>query len=283
MDDDVQMPRKRPAMSSVSPGRFNWTPIETRSSITTPRCFQRGSPGLARVTVTISCAATAEFFPGRKPFPLADVSPGVGRPVLSLSPFLLSSPRYPSTPRRDPQEDQCAAFLRRYHRRDVPHQRKALSWNSPSPRGGLPFAARPFTSARYPSRGGPTIVCRYENSRSSGFKRGRSRPTFRKKGDSKSGLGGDDVGGWRNAAFPTRAPRPSTTAVTTLGLRLSLCTRGVSGTTPCHRRVPLFLGSRERERGISSPRLRSRSSSRSLGPCGLGRLRVCYLAGCTVN
>jgi hypothetical protein len=141
-----------------------------------------------------------------------------------------------------------------------------------------PFARRPTL---HPSRGGPTIARRYENSRSSGFKRGRSRPTFRKKGDSKSGLGGDDVGGWRNAAFPTRAPLASTTAVTSLGLRLSLCTRGVSETTPCHRRVPLFLGSRERERersrGISSPRLRS------LEPCGLGRLRVCYLAGCTVN
>lgn len=30
-------------------------------------------------------------------------------------------------------------------------------------------------------------------------------------------------------------------------------------------------------------RVRLSSSSRSLGPCGLGRLRVCYLAGCTVN
>jgi len=75
---------------------------------------------------------------------------------------------------------------------------------------------------------------------------------------------------WEAGGMPLSSPVPlaSTTAVTILGLRLSvLCTRGVSETTACHRR----------ERGISSPHLRS------LGPCGLGRLRVCYLAGCTVN
>lgn len=33
-------------------------------------------------------------------------------------------------------------------------------------------------------------------------RRAAARPS-RKKGDSKSGLGGDDVGGRRNAAFPT--------------------------------------------------------------------------------
>jgi len=147
----------------LSPRRFNWTPIETRPSITTPRCFQR----VARVSAghrhdftrshcgNLSREKTASATrrqPGRRPprafaFSLSSLVPSV-RGLL----FVIHSKTV--MPRISPASIGDEMFLRTGGKRylGIPPLR--------------PFAVvRPFTSARYPSRGGPMIARRYERTR----------------------------------------------------------------------------------------------------------------------
>lgn len=117
------------------------------------------------------------------------------------------------------------------------------------------------------SRGGPTIT-RPIRERTRGVRVQAEPVTTDVVGpivpekDSESGLGANDVG---DQPLPSR---------TTFNLRLFRARpRMTHG-------VPLFLESRARfylESPLTQP------SSRSLRPCGLGRLRVCYLAAAPLS